>query len=162
MSLRAKSPIAFSTCLLRSHVNLAPFWTNILWNKYSFEQIFFWTNNLWNKYSFEQIFFWTNILWNKYSFEQIFFWTNALLKKCSTEQILYFHYVQQSCIKQWFSCMVVECLTSLIFQKKKKMYFSLKNSPRSELITESLSRSRTFCEMIKSDLGLGFSLNNVQ
>ena len=130
MSLRAKSPIAFSTCLLRSHVNLAPFCTNILWNKYSFEQIFF--------------------------------WTNALLKKCSTEQMLYFHYVQQSCIKQWFSCMVVECLTSLIFQKKKKMYFSLKNSPRSELITESLSRSRTFCEMIKSDLGLGFSLNNVQ
>ena len=108
MSLRAKSPIAFSTCLLRSHVNLAPFWTNILWNKYSFEQIFF--------------------------------WTNALLKKCSTEQILYFHYVQQSCIKQWFSCMVVECLTSLIFQKKKKMYFSLKNSPRSELITESLTQ----------------------
>jgi len=146
MSLRAKSPIAFSTCLLRSHINLAPFWTNILWNKYSFEQIFFWTN----------------ILWNKYSFEQIFFWTNALLKKCSTEQILYFHCVQQSCIKQWFPCMVVECLTSLIFQKKKKMYFSLKNSPRSELITESLSRSRTFCEMIKSDLGLGFSLNNVQ
>jgi len=129
MSLRAKSPIAFSTCLLRSHVNLAPFWTNIRLNKYSFEQIFF--------------------------------WKNALLKKCSIEQILYFHYAQQSCIKQWFLCMV-ECLTSLIFRKKKKMYFSLKNSPRSELITESLSRSRTFCEMIKSDLGLGFSLNNVR
>jgi len=129
MSLRAKPPIAFSTCLLRSHVNLAPFWTNIRLNKYSFEQTFF--------------------------------WTNALLKKCSIEQILYFHYVQQSCIKQWFLCMV-ECLTSLIFRKKKKMYFSLKNSPRSELITESLSRSRTFCEMIKSDLGLGCSLNNVR
>ena len=97
---------------------------------------------------FEQIFVWTSILLNKYYFEQTFFWTNALLKKCSIEKILYFHYVQQSCIKQWFLCMV-ECLTSLIFRKKKKMYFSLKNSPRSELITESLSRSRTFCEMIK-------------
>lgn len=134
MSLRAKPPIAFSTCLLRSHVNLAPFWTNIRLNKYSFEQIFFWTNILLNKCPFDKMFYWTNFVFP--------------LRSTKLHQTMVF-------MHGWV-------FDIFDISKEEKMYFSLKNSPRSELITESLSRSRTFCEMIKSDLGLGCSLNNVR
>ena len=80
MSLRAKSPIAFSTCLLRSHVNLCT-----LLNKYPLKQIFIWTNILLNKYSLKQIFIWTNILLNKCPFEKMFYWTNVVFPLRSTK-----------------------------------------------------------------------------
>jgi len=122
MSLRAKSPIAFSTCLLRSHVNLAPFWTNIRLNKYSFEQIFFWTNILLNKCPFEKMFYWTNFVFplrsTKLHQTMVFMhgWVFDIFDISKEEKNVFFTEEQP---QKWADHWITQPLANLLWNDKK-------------------------------------------
>ena len=107
---------------------------------------------------FEQIFFETNIHLNKYSFEQMPFWRNVLLNKFCISTT--FNKVASN---NGFHAWLLTVWHLWYFKRRKKCIFRWRTAPEvSWSLNHSLSRSRTFCEMIKSDLGLGCSLNNVQ
>ena len=122
MSLRAKPPIAFSTCLLRSHVNLAPFWTNIRLNKYSFEQIFFWTNILLNKCPFEKMFYWTNFVFplrsTKLHQTMVFMhgWVFDIFDISKEEKNVFFTEEQP---QKWADHWITQPLANLLWNDKK-------------------------------------------